>query len=69
MLDGDMMMFSAGNMLQILNMKTNEIKYVRSIAGGGIGAIAVSSHFYIMLYSLIMLSFNIPKLFIEGTLS
>lgn len=34
-------MFSAGNLVVMLNMKTKQQKYLRSLSGGAIGAIAV----------------------------
>ncbi|XP_033126041.1 cilia- and flagella-associated protein 44-like [Anneissia japonica] len=41
MLDGNTLLFIAGNMVQLLNIVTKEQKYLRSTSGGGIGAIAV----------------------------
>jgi cilia- and flagella-associated protein 44 len=41
-LDPETLIFSAGNMVQILNIKTKEQKYLRTTGGGAVGAIAVS---------------------------
>ncbi|XP_071957578.1 cilia- and flagella-associated protein 44-like isoform X2 [Antedon mediterranea] len=41
MLDANTIIFIAGNMVQLLDITTNEQKYIRSTSGGGIGAIAV----------------------------
>ena len=41
MLDEENIIFAAGNVVQILNIKSNEMKYIRTIGAGGIGAIAV----------------------------
>ena len=43
MLDTDTALFAAGNLIQLLNLRTKEHKYLRSTSGGGIGAIAVST--------------------------
>ncbi|XP_048588414.1 cilia- and flagella-associated protein 44-like isoform X2 [Nematostella vectensis] len=40
-IDEDIALFSAGNMVELLNLKTREQKYLRTTGGGGIGAIAV----------------------------
>ena len=42
LLSPDHIIFSAGNIFQIVNLKTKEQIHVRSTSGGGIGAIAVS---------------------------
>lgn len=42
MLDNENILFAAGNIVQILNMKLNKTEYIRSSGGGGIGAVAVS---------------------------
>ena len=42
MLDNDHLIFAAGNIAQIIDIKTNKHVYIRSVAGGGIGAVAVS---------------------------
>ena len=47
MLDNETAVFSAGNVVQLLNLKTKEQKYLRSVSGGGIGALAVSISFLI----------------------
>jgi len=36
-------MFIAGNIIQIVNLRTFQHRYLRSTSGGGIGALAVSS--------------------------
>lgn len=41
-MDEETILFSAGNMVQLLNIKTQEQSYFRTTGGGGIGAIAVS---------------------------
>ncbi|XP_064651335.1 cilia- and flagella-associated protein 44-like isoform X2 [Lineus longissimus] len=41
LLDENTVSFVAGNMVQILNLKTKEQTYIRSTSGGSIGAIAV----------------------------
>ncbi|XP_071842731.1 cilia- and flagella-associated protein 44-like isoform X2 [Apostichopus japonicus] len=41
MVDPDTVLFAAGNVLQILNLQTSEQKYIRSMSGGGIGAVTV----------------------------
>lgn len=45
MLDPDTLVFSAGNMTEILNIRTKEQTYLRTTSGGGVGAIAVSFEF------------------------
>ncbi|XP_031554688.1 cilia- and flagella-associated protein 44-like isoform X2 [Actinia tenebrosa] len=40
-MDEDTVLFSAGNVVQLLNIKTQEQSYFRTTGGGGIGAIAV----------------------------
>ena len=44
MLDIETSVFAAGNLVQILNIRTREQIYLRSTSGGGIGAIAVSKN-------------------------
>ncbi|XP_043929077.1 cilia- and flagella-associated protein 44 [Protopterus annectens] len=41
LLEGHTVIIAAGNLLVILNLKTKEQKYLRSMSGGGIGAITV----------------------------
>ena len=41
-LDRDVVAFAAGNFIQVVNLATMEHTYIRSLSGGGIGAIAVS---------------------------
>ena len=64
MIDNDHMIFAAGNMLQILNIKTKQKRYIRSIKSGGIGALAVSlAKLFILkqsLMSVTRLSENAP---------
>jgi len=36
------MMFVAGNLVEIVNLRTFEHKYLRSTSGGGVGALIVS---------------------------
>ena len=40
-LDKTTVAFSAGNMVQLLDISTMEQRYLRSLGGGGIGALAV----------------------------
>ena len=40
-LDAETLIFSAGNMVQILNIKTKKQIYLETISGGAVGAIAV----------------------------
>jgi len=40
-LDPDILIFSAGNVAKLLNMKSKEQTYIRTTSGGGVGAIAV----------------------------
>jgi hypothetical protein len=40
-LDKTTVAFSAGNMVQLLDLSTMEQQYLRSLGGGGIGALAV----------------------------
>jgi hypothetical protein len=40
-LDPETLIFSAGNLVELLNMKSREQIYLRTTSGGGIGAIAV----------------------------
>jgi WD40 repeat protein len=40
-LDKDVIAFAAGNFVNIINLETGEHTYLRSLSGGGIGAIAV----------------------------
>ena len=42
MLDDENILFAAGNVVQILNIKLGQMKYIRTIGNGGVGAIAVS---------------------------
>ena len=42
-LDENSVLFSAGNTVEILNLKTQEQTHIRTTGGGGIGAIAVST--------------------------
>ena len=42
MLDAENILFAAGNVVQILNISLGQMKYIRTIGGGGVGAIAVS---------------------------
>ena len=44
MLDENTAVFAAGNTVQLLNLQTNEQKYIRSSSGGGVGAITVSTY-------------------------
>ncbi|KAK6165219.1 hypothetical protein SNE40_023570 [Patella caerulea] len=41
MLDQYTLLFMAGNLVQLMNIQTKELTYIRSTSGGGIGAIAV----------------------------
>lgn len=42
-LDENCVLFSAGNTVEILNLKTQEQTHIRTTGGGGIGAVAVSA--------------------------
>ena len=42
-LDENSVLFSAGNTVEILNLKTQEQKHIRTTGGGGIGAVTVST--------------------------
>jgi hypothetical protein len=42
-MDEDTILFSAGNVVELLNIKTQVQTYFRTTGGGGIGAIAVSN--------------------------
>lgn len=41
-MDEETVLFSAGNTVELLNIKTQEQSFFRTTGGGGIGAIAVS---------------------------
>ncbi len=43
LLDNDTIVFSAGNFVQLLNIKTKEQKYLKTLSGGAVGALAVHS--------------------------
>ena len=51
-LDKDVVVFAAGNYVQIINLKSKEHKYIRSTSGGGIGAITVSVQILFHLFFL-----------------
>ncbi len=40
-LDPETLIFSAGNLVVILNIRTKEQKYLKTLGGGAVGAIAV----------------------------
>ena len=40
-LDPDTLIFSAGNLVQILNIRTRQQKYLKTLSGGAVGSIAV----------------------------
>lgn len=40
-IDSDVLLFSAGNLVVILNVKTREQIYLKTLSGGAVGAIAV----------------------------
>lgn len=42
LIDSDTLIFSAGSLVQLLNIKTREQQYLRTLSGGAVGAIAVS---------------------------
>jgi hypothetical protein len=42
LIDSDILIFSAGNLVEILNIKTKEQKYLKTSSGGAVGAIAVN---------------------------
>ena len=42
MLAKDVVLFAAGNLAVLLDLDTQEQTYIRSLGGGGIGALAVS---------------------------
>jgi len=42
MIEKDIVMLMAGNLVQIVNIRTFEHRYLRSMSGRGIGAITVS---------------------------
>ncbi len=42
-MDNETFLFSAGNFVQLLNIKNKEQKYLKTISGGAVGAIAVHS--------------------------
>ena len=42
MLDTRTLMYAAGNLLVLLDMTTREHTHLRTLGGGGVGAIAVS---------------------------
>ena len=42
MLDTNTAIFAAGNVVEVIDLKTKEHHYIRSTSGGGIGALAVS---------------------------
>lgn len=52
MLEKDVLMFIAGNFVEIVNIKTLEHTYIRSTSGQGIGALTVciSTFFYGKIY-------------------
>jgi hypothetical protein len=41
LIDPETLMFSAGNLVVMLNIKTKQQKYLRTLSGGAVGAIAV----------------------------
>ena len=42
-LDPDTLIFSAGNLAELINMKTKQQIYIRTTSGGGVGAITVNN--------------------------
>ncbi|XP_038057956.1 cilia- and flagella-associated protein 44-like isoform X2 [Patiria miniata] len=61
MLDANMLIFAAGNLVELLNIQTKEQKYIRSTGGGGIGAITVhpSSKYFAVCEKGVMPNINI----------
>ena len=63
MLDENTAVFAAGNVVELLDLKTKEQKYLRSSSGGGIGAIAVSlfsycsvSHYFVCKQTAVLMA-------------
>ena len=57
LIDSDTLIFSAGNLVQILNVNTKEQKYLKTTSGGAVGAIRASDFTkYFFLNMIIMIS-------------
>ena len=51
----EIIVFTTGNFLQVLNVKSKEQVNIHTTHGGGMGAIAVSSDTFVQRFSLIKL--------------
>ena len=67
-LDTNTVVFSAGNLVQILDLKTMEQTYIGGTNDGGIGAIAVSVHSDIV-ENLCSLTLRVTKISFHSTRS
>lgn len=50
MMDENTAVFAAGNVVELLDLRAKEQKYLRSTSGGGIGALAVCTPCYYVYY-------------------
>ena len=49
-LDPETLIFSAGNLVQILNIRTKEQKYLETMSGGAVGAITVNNFLFFFIF-------------------